>query len=71
MATRRKALPALKRFTVRVDREIRHHAEVEVEATDEEHAKDLAAEQYDGPQGGGFWREGDVIDQTITVKETK
>lgn len=70
MAPRKKQTLSLRRYSVCIEREIRHHAEVEVEARDEDHAKELAAEQYDGPQGSGFWREGDVIDQTIKVKET-
>jgi hypothetical protein len=60
--------PTLRRYTVRVEREVRHHAEVEVEARDEDHAKELAAAQYDGPHSGTFWREGDVTDETIKVE---
>jgi hypothetical protein len=54
-------------YTVKVEREIRHHAEVEVMARDAEHAKELAAAAYDGPQGSGCWVEGSTIDETIEV----
>lgn len=54
------------RYTVKITREIRHVAEVEVEATSSEEAKQLAREEADAPRSG-YWREDAVVDEHVSV----
>jgi GTPase Era involved in 16S rRNA processing len=60
----------LKKYEVTITREIQHHAVVEVEAADEEAAKELAVTVADHPHPHNrHWQEDHVIDQTFRVKE--
>lgn len=56
-----------KNYTVTITREIRHVAIVEMTAIDEEQAITRARALVDSPVGG-YWVEGDVIDETVTVR---
>lgn len=57
-------------FLVRIEREIRCSAEVEVLADDEDNALAVALECVDAPRSG-YWQEDTVIDQTHCVREVK
>ena len=57
-------------YRVRLEREIRCSAEVEVLADDEDHALAVALALADAPRSG-CWQEDIVIDQTHRVREVK
>ena len=55
----------LKKYTVKMEREVRFTAEVDVEAESEDVAKDMAMNIAD--ESGGYWVEQDCISHTARV----
>ena len=59
----------MKKYEVRILREIEYRAVVEVEAESEDVAKQMAQNIAD--ESGGYFVEGDVLSQTFKVKVLK
>lgn len=60
--------PPPKRYRVKLTRDVRHVATIEVLGWDEEDAKKMAEAAADAPHSHE-WVEGDILDETFNVTE--
>lgn len=68
--TKKQKIPTIKnltRYEVTIEREVRYRAVVEVEAENEDVAKDMAKNLADAPRSG-YWLEDACLSQTSKAK---